>query len=100
MLKVGAEYRFIEQMLHQNYHVSNKLILCWNDVNPGHLPLVFQGRSYYLLPKFNKRTVLKDNAFLNILSAVGTKANGAAVSVSQLVWIYAFFFIGDLCRGF
>ena len=69
-LKVISEYRYIELMLHNNYHVSNKLIVCWQSAHPGQLPPVFQGRSYYLLPKITKKGVLRDNAFLNILSAI------------------------------
>ena len=52
--KVLMEYRFLETLLHENYHVCDKLILFVQGEVTGELPLVFNGRNVYTLPLRNK----------------------------------------------
>ena len=69
-LKVLAEYSYIEKTMKHIQQMSDKLIVCWKGGDLTHLPIMFQRRSYYLLPKFTQGKVLRDNACVNILAAV------------------------------
>ena len=53
--KLLMEYHFIQNLLHEKFHVSDKLILVWeNDAEKGDLPAVFKGRKIYYLPQCEK----------------------------------------------
>ena len=52
--KAVMEYKFIENLLYESFHVCDKLIILWDCKEKGKLPNILKGRNSYELPHRKK----------------------------------------------